>query len=404
MPPPQDPAAVELGRLLFFDKEISGRRNISCSTCHSPFLGSADGQSQSRGQGAVGLGPARRQGPNSVFLSRNTLSLWNRGVPGWDTMFWDGRLEGNSSVGFVSPAGSDTPQNFTSALAAFSILPVTPDEEMRGFPGELDVFGNPNELDSLTNDDFTQIWPLVVDRALGVPEYNQAFQDVFGVTADQVDIVHFSEAVGSFMSEAFTALDTPFDRYLAGDDDALSMSAKRGAVLFYGRASCSNCHSGGLTTDLDFHNIASPQVGTGRAPLQPLDLGRFLVTNDPADNFKFRTPALRNIELEGPWMHSGAFADLEDAVRHHLDPEASLLSYNDDQVEPELVGTFQDDPQLIADLLSTVSPELAVQGDPLTDDEVDNLMAFLRALTDPSSVNRFELIPDSVPSGLTLAD
>lgn len=403
-PPVQDSAEVELGRLMFFDKELSGRRNISCGTCHSPLLGSADGQSQSRGQGAEGLGPARIQGPDSLFLSRNALGLWNRGVDEWDTMFWDGRMGVDDQGAFFSPAGADTPQNFTNPLTAFSIIPFTPDEEMRGFINELDVFGDANEMDALTNDDFAEIWPLVVDRALGVPEYNQALQDVYGVAEQDVDIVHVSEAIGAFMTEAFTVLDTPFDRYLAGDDLAMSRAAKQGALLFYGRANCGSCHAGGLTTDLSFYNVATPQVGTGRGDQAPLDLGRFLVTGDPADNYKFRTPALRNIELEGPWMHNGAFAELEDVVRHHLDPEASLLSYDDGQVEPELVGTYQDDPALIDDLLVNVAPELAVDGDPLTEVEISDLMAFLGALTDPDSLNMFEVFPDSVPSGLPVAD
>lgn len=124
-PPPQDPAMVALGQQLFFDKELSGRRNISCGTCHHPLLGTADAQSQSRGQGATGLGPTREHGPNSLFLARNTLSLWNRGVPGWDVMFWDGRLGGNPEEGYVSPAGDDTPQSFSNALAAFFIIPIT---------------------------------------------------------------------------------------------------------------------------------------------------------------------------------------------------------------------------------------------------------------------------------------
>lgn len=403
-PPAPDPAMVALGQQLFFDKELSGRRNIACSTCHHPLLGSADAQSQSRGQGATGLGPAREHGPDSLFLARNTLSLWNRGVPGWDVMFWDGRLGGNPKEGYTSPAGEATPQTFTNALAEFFIIPVTPDEEMRGFPGELDVFGQPNEMDGLTNDDFADIWPLVVARALAVPEYNEQLTAVFGVPEDEIDIVHLAEATGAFMTAAFTALDSPFDRYLAGDDASLSDAAKRGAILFYGRARCSGCHEGGLQTDLEFHNIAAPQVGTGKGDEAPLDYGRGRVTNMLEDRFEFRTPSLRNIELEGPWMHNGAYADLEDTVRHHLDPESALLSYDDFQVEPDLVGTYQNDPDLIDTLLGTVDPLLAVQGDPLTDDEVADLMAFLSALTDPSSLNLLHLIPGSVPSGLPVDD
>ena len=401
-PAAQDPARVALGRDLFFDKELSGRRNISCGTCHHPLLGSADGQSQSRGQGATGLGPQRRHGSQSKFLARNTLSLWNRGVPGWDTMFWDGRLKGTEADGYVSPAGMPTPQGFSNALAAFSIIPVTPDEEMRGFPGELDVRGAVNEMADLTNDDFDLIWPLVVARVMGVQAYREQMLEVFpGTTEADISIVHVGEAIGAFMTDAFTALDAPFDRYLAGDEDALSNSAKRGAILFYGQASCSSCHSGGLQTDLLFHNVATPQVGTGKGDEAPLDYGLGRISLKEEDRFKFRTPSLRNIELEGPWMHNGAFADLETTVRHHLDPASSLSIYDDLQVEPELQGTFQTDASDL--ILATVDPLLAPKS-ALTDDDVADLMAFLSALTDPKSLNMYHVVPDSVPSGLPVAD
>ena len=317
-------------------------------------------------------------------------------------MFWDGRLGGNEEEGYISPAGDATPQEFSNALAEFFIIPVTPDEEMRGFPGELDVYGQPNEMEGLTNADFADIWPLVVARAMAVPEYNQQLTTLFGVPPEEITIVHLAEATGAFMTDAFTALDSPFDRYLAGDDTSLSDAAKRGGILFYGRANCSGCHSGGLQTDLGFHNIAAPQVGTGKGDEAPLDWGRGRITLEEEDRFKFRTPSLRNIELEGPWMHNGAYIDLEDTVRHHLDPESSLLSYDDFQVEPELVGTYQMD--AIDDLLATVDPLLAIEGEPLTDAEVTDLMAFLSALTDPSSLNLLHLVPDSVPSGLPVDD
>ncbi|MDI1445579.1 cytochrome c peroxidase [Polyangium sp. 6x1] len=404
-PKAQDPALVKLGQSLFFEKELSGRRNIACSTCHHPLLGSADGQSQSRGQGATGLGPQRVHGPKSLFLARNTLSLWNRGVAGWDTMFWDGRLGGNPTDGYISPAGDATPQDFSNALAAFFIIPITPDEEMRGFPGETDVNGNPNEMADLTNDDFAQIWPLVVARAMAIPEYRDALLAAFpGKTEADINVVHLAEAVGAFMTDAFTALDAPFDRYLAGDHAAMSDAQKRGALLFYGRASCGSCHTGGLQTDLGFHNIAAPQVGTGKGDEAPLDYGRGRITLKEEDRFKFRTPSLRNIELEGPWMHNGAYANLEDTVRHHLDPEASLKAYDDKQVEPELWGTYQSSEETRKTLLASLDPLLKVEGAKLTDAEVSDLMAFLSALTDPSTLNQLHLIPDSLPSGLPVDD
>ncbi len=404
-PAAQDPALVELGRNLFFDRELSGPRNISCATCHNPLLGSADGQSQSRGQGAIGLGPARRADGDQYFefLPRNALSLWNRGVPGWDVMFWDGRLGGNPEQGFFSPAGEDTPQDVANALALFGTIPITPDQEMRGFPGQDDIFGNNNELSELTNADFAEIWALITARVVDTPGYQDQIAAAFpGQAIADIDISDLVNALGAFQSEAFTALDSPFDRYLAGDNDALSRSAKRGASLFYGRASCGSCHAGGLQTDFGFHNIAAPQVGGGRPGFEPLDLGREETTGLVENRYQFRTPSLRNIELEGPYFHNGAYADLEDAVRHHLDPSAALASYDDFQVEPELRGTFVDDPAIIDELLATVDPALAVYGPPLSEREIKDLMAFLSALTDPASLNLFELIPDEVPSGLPL--
>lgn len=403
-PPVQEPAQVELGQKLFFDKELSGNRNISCATCHSPLLGSADAQTLPRGQGATGFGPTRVHGAQSQFLPRNSIEIWNRGVPGWDIMFWDGRLFGNLEDGYESPAGAQTPQTFDNALAAFVIIPLTPPEEMRGFPGEVDVFGQPNELADLAGDDFTTMWSLLVDRVMAIPEYRDLFAAAFpDVGPEDVDIVHLSNAMGAFMTEGFTALDSPFDRFLAGDDAALSDRQKRGALLFYGRASCSSCHQGGLQTDFDFHNIAVPQVGGGKGDEAPFDFGRGRETGLESDRFRFRTPSLRNVELSGPWLHNGAFADLEDVVRHHLDPATSLQQYSEDNLDPEVRGHFQNDAESIAALLDNVAPQLA-PAEPLDDDDIADLMAFLSALTDPASLNLLELIPHRVPSGLPVAD
>jgi cytochrome c peroxidase len=406
-PDARAPALVALGRNLFFEKEVSGRRNISCATCHNPLAGSADGQSQSRGQGALGLAGHRRQNGNEFFkfLPRNTLSLWNRGAPEWTVMFWDGRLGGTPKTGFFSPADPYTPQNFSNALAAFSIIPLTPDEEMRGFPGQRDVFGNVNEMSELTNADFPVIWPLVTARVTNHPAYDKLLADAFpSVPKNAINISHIAEAIGAFMQEAFTALDSPFDRYLAGDNSAMSVSQKRGAILFYGKANCVSCHAGGLQTDFGFHNIAGPQVGTGRGDAAPLDLGRGAINRVVADNFKFRTPSLRNIELEFPYFHNGAYAKLEDAVMHHFNPAKALANYDASQIEPELAGMFQNDAATIQRLLSTLSPKLYVTTRPLPRRDLKDLMAFMSALTDPSSLNLNGLIPDKLPSGLTLAD
>lgn len=406
-PPAQDPDLVKLGQSLFFDKELAGTRNISCSTCHSPLMGSADGQSQSRAQGAIGLGPHRRipdGDTQTEFLPRNALSLWNRGVEGFDVMFWDGRLSGSFEEGFTSPADPDTPQTFTNAFTAFTLFPVTADEEMRGFPGQLDALGNENELADLTDEDFTLIWDALAARIVADDGYDELLANAFPeIPESEIDITHIAEAVGAFMTDAFTALNSPFDQYLAGNNDIMSTSQKRGAVLFYGTAGCSGCHSGALQTDLDFHNIAAPQIGGGRSTFAPLDVGRGDITGNAEDHFKFRTPSLRNIELEAPYFHNGAYAELEDAVRHHVDPLGSLKSYDPTQVAFELVDTLQNDSELINTLINTKSPLLRPQIQ-LTDPGIEDIMNFLSALTDQSSLNLLDLVPIAVPSGLPLND
>lgn len=403
-PPAQDPAWVTLGQNLFFDKELSGNRNISCATCHNPQLGSADAQTLSRGQGATGLGPARIHGERSEFLPRNSIEIWNRGVPGWDTMFWDGRLFGNLEDGYESPAGDQTPQTFTNSLAAFTIIPITPPEEMRGFPGEVDVFGQENELAALADDDFTTMWSMIVDRVMAIDAYRDMFAAAFPDTApEDVDIVDLSNAMGAFMTAGYTALDSPFDRFLAGDDSALSDRQKRGAMLFYGSANCASCHQGGLQTDFDFHNIAVPQVGGGKGVEAPFDFGRGRETGLESDRFKFRTPSLRNVELSGPWLHNGAFDDLEEVVRHHIDPATSLQQYSEDNLEPEVRGHFLDDADTINMLLGSLDDALAPAAS-LTDDDVTDILAFLSSLTDPASLNLLHLVPHNVPSGLPVAD
>jgi len=198
-----------------------------------------------------------------------------------------------------------------------------------------------------------------------------------------------------------------FDQYLAGNRKALSDDAKRGATIFYGRrGNCVACHSGGLQTDQAFHNIAAPQVGTGRGASAPeqLDMGRGAITGDPVDNFKFRTPSLRNIELEAPYFHNGAYAKLEDAVRHHLNPAQALANYDDSQIDFEHEGTYQEG--INGELLSNLSPLLSVkpQGYSLSDKEIEYLMAFLSSLTDRSSLNLLQEVPDALPSGLPLGD
>jgi len=411
------PAAelVELGRILFFDKELSGNRNISCATCHSPVLATVDNLSINIGTGGQGLGPLRDAGDFPPSLhdpqsrgSRNMTPLFNLGHEQFTKLFWDGRVQKNDSFpqGFETPAGSDLPFGFEFALDALSIFAETDLQEMTGQPGT-------NELaDASLLHPQVAVWEAIVDRLGAIPEYVELFTKAFPSVDDdpaRMNIVQVGKAIGAFQAEAFRADDSVFDRYLRGDRGTMSENALRGMRLFYGSAGCSSCHAGVFQTDLAFHAIGMPQVGPGFGDGLGghEDFGREGVTGDSGDRYRFRTPSLRNVVLTGPWGHDGFFNSLESVVRHHLDPASSLNDADPDQIvlppRPDL-----DALDLIAfnDPVVTAAIESAIEILPpeLTDKEVANLIAFMETLTDVSAEDGRKTVPDRVPSGLPLAE
>ncbi len=134
--PTPEEAKVALGEALFFDKEISGNRDISCATCHHPLLHGGDGLSLPFGTGAKGLGTARKIGVNRGLVPRNAPEIFNRGAPQWSTMFWDGRVVEEFDY-FGSPAGDVLPDGLDSALAVQAMFPPTSRDEMRGKSGDI---------------------------------------------------------------------------------------------------------------------------------------------------------------------------------------------------------------------------------------------------------------------------
>ncbi len=403
-PPPPDPALVELGRALFFDKELSGNRDISCATCHHPLLHTGDGLPVSLGTGGQGLGPTLELGAGRTLIPRNAPDVFDRGSPQWHTMFWDGRLSGSPEGGFVSPAGVLLPAGLDSILAVQAMFPVTSRDEMRGTAGDVDIFGRPNELAALANDDWLGIWDALMARLLAIPGYEALFAAAYpDVTPADLGFQHAANAIAAFEIATFTAADSPWDRFLAGDHGALSPEAREGAALFYGEAGCARCHSGPLLTDQQVHNIGVPQLGPGKRNSMGLDFGRFLETDREADRFAFRTPSLRNVALTGPWMHNGAYVRLEDAVRHHLDPAAALWAYDPGQLPAAVQSTWHGQPALLRGILRNLDPLLSTP-QTLSDADLDRLLAFLRALTSPSLIDQSHYIPAAVPSGLGVDD
>ena len=397
----RDPKLVLLGKSLFFDPILSGNMDTSCATCHHPTLGTGDDLALGIGTGSTGLGSERRDPTNiKQIIPRNATELYNRGDPEWRTMFWDIRIE-EVPGGILTPAGFFSRDAVRDVLTVQSLFPVFSRDEMRGYPDQLTIHDEDNEVSRTHDMDFSSVWRLLMKRLSQVPAYREAFEDAYEAPFEDLHFIHAANALAAFKAVAFSFVDSPWDRYVRGDPEALSDAEKSGALLFFGKGNCAACHSGNLFTDQRAHNIAVPQIGPGRRPSGPLDLGRFAVVAAPENRFAFRTPPLRNVTLTGPYMHNGAYRDLSDAVRHHFDPVGMMERYDPSQLSPYLFPFAITSTRPVAKrILENVAPQLPV-GVALSDDEFSDLMAFLHALTDPETEERQLLnIPDQVPSGL----
>lgn len=403
--PENSPAEIELGQLLFFDPILSGSKSVSCATCHHPKFATSDGVSLGLGDGGIGLGPNRLVDPLNMpeqRVGRNSPALFNLGASEFTRFFHDGRLEADASraSGIRSPLEDAMAIGFTSVLSAQAMFPVLSPDEMAGHYSE-------NDISKLVRLGMLSLpggaWDQIAMRVAEIPEYRSMFDNVIG--DNPIKFTDISNAIAAFIAFEWRADDAPFDRLLR-HGEPLPAPAQRGMALFYGDAGCADCHSGLFQTDHEFHAIAMPQIGPGKAARfesHNRDLGRMRVTGDLADAYRFRTPSLRNIALTGPYGHSGAYARLEDVVRHHLDPVASLMQYSPDlAVLPDLAGA--EDWRIMQNMaeLEPISAANELSPSNLSDAEVGDILAFLDSLTDPQSLTGRLGIPAQVPSGLTV--
>jgi cytochrome c peroxidase len=414
-PPAQTAAMVDLGQALFFDKLLSGNKDVSCGTCHVPGLQLIDGLSLPVGTGGSGEGAARVLGAGREFVPRNAPSLMNTGL-GFVYTLWDGRVneEGfffgapapSGSSPFRSPPGITFPAGLTNLVAAQAMLPVLNRVEMRGKPGDTDVFGNPNELAAAHDTNEQAVWNGTMARLLAIQAYVSKFNAAFpSVQTSQLGFQHAANAIAAFQIHSFTRSNSAFDRFLARDNSALTEEQKHGALLFFGKARCSQCHNGALLGGQQFANIAVPQIGPGVGSAAPLDIGRAEhLPGGPTQNsfyrFAFRVPALRNVELTAPYMHNGAFKTLETVVRHYTNPDSSLRNYDPTQLDPAVRSLYRGDATTINDVARNIDGRLLFPRIVLTPTERQQLVAFLKSLTDPAAMNLASSIPASVPSGL----
>tara|TARA_B100001971_G_C18256328_1_gene582464 strand:- start:1121 stop:2383 length:1263 start_codon:yes stop_codon:yes gene_type:complete len=292
-----------LGKKLFFDTRLSGNKNVSCATCHDPSKGTGDGLPL-----PVGV-------TKETIIPRNSPALFNLDHYELGSLFWDGRVSYDDMAEVYDtpsevlngyyPKRLDITEALGSALAAQAIFPIISHEEMRGKKGTNPI------ADAKTDE---QAWSQIMKRLLAIEEIKNLFKKAY--PGQNINIGHLGNALAEFQRVEFNSRNTPWDRYLRGELNALTPGEKRGAIVFSTVGRCTKCHDGALLGGRVFANIASPQIGPGKDIVNN-DEGRFYVTKRGVNKYQFRTPPLRNVALTAPYFHSGAYETLEDVIEHY---------------------------------------------------------------------------------------
>ena len=414
LPSIDDPKA-QLGKKLFFTKGLGGNDDSACVTCHHPSLGGGDDLSLSIGVGAETpdlLGPGRFHDLQAVLddggefdggptVPRNAPTTFNLGL--WDqALFHDGRVEslgktaganGDDGLGIRTPDsafGVADPDSGDTLAAAQSRFPITSPEEMRGFT-------------FVSTGDNAALRTALEVKMTAFGGWDAEFTEVYGDAA--ITHTRIADAIGEYeRSQVF--VNNPWKAFVEGDNDAISESAKRGAKKFFssidnGGANCSSCHSGDFYTDEQYHVMASPQIGRGKGndngTLTNDDFGRFRESADAADMYKFRTPSLLNVEVTGPWGHAGGYTTLDNMVRHMLNPVEAIANYDFTQLNPTIqASNMLTNTQFALDQLEanrTANVSGVHRNVTFNDEDVADLVEFLKALTDPCVKDRACLAP-----------
>lgn len=337
---PSTPEKIELGRLLFWDPILSGAKDTACATCHHPDFGYADGLDLAMGTHGLGLGDTRRfDAPGTrPFVKRNSPTLLNIGFAGIDMtfgydpadapMFWDRRARG---------------------LEAQALEPLKAVEEMRG-----DTFSEPEAVD------------MVVLRLNAIPEYRTRFARAFGTPA-AVTTTNLARALAAF-ERSLTALSSPFDRYVRGDQSAMTPLQFSGMQSFQA-SGCASCHKGPMFTDYQIHVLGVPD----HPGLAEADAGA-------GGRYAFRTPSLRNLKYTAPYMHNGVLPTLDDVLSFYNGVRGFRTGTRNDHVSAADL-----DPLVFNVFLGGGSRR--------------DIVAFLDALSDDDFDRT---IPERVPSGLAV--
>lgn len=376
-----------LGESLYFEKEISGNRNIACASCHQPNLGTSDGVPISLGQGNDFFDGEKPKHSKGAFLRRSSPSLFNLGYMISEQMFWDSRVRYDPDLKQFStpseylngaePSLSNVTAELPNALSAQVLFPMVDHLEMKGMPGENEIADAADEKEA---------WQAILDRILKIERYRrlltQAYPDIR--LPSEFNIGHLGKALGYYVESAFSTPNTPYDAYLRGDHSQLSPQEKKGMVVFFSSGGCFRCHNGPLLTKQISVNIGIPVIKHKSHP-KP-DQGQFEITGNPGDKYFFKVPGLRNVALSAPYMHNGAFTTLEEVVEHYSNAMDSIAHYDLPDTFGGQLGEspFSYDKKATAEVAARL--DFRVSGRlRLSRKDKDNLVAFLKnGLTDTS--------------------
>jgi len=315
LPPISEPKS-NAGRLLFESTELSLNRQTSCQTCHLDRFSSADGIPNAIGTGGDGEGIVRAEGEGDI-VPRNTLPLWGRGSIGFDRFFWDGKVDG--TIEPVHSQFGDTPPS-NDPLTVAVHLPIVEIREMISDAREAD------ELRTETVSSAARVFEQIESRVREHDGLSTALNAAYEISSSDISIIHITDAIAQFVRDRFRLHDTKFHEFVF-EQIPLEPEELAGGLLFYGKGRCSACHNGPFFSDLEFHAIPFGQAGFGKNGFG-VDYGRYNVTLNAEDIYKFRTPPLFNVTLTAPYSHSGNTYDLADAIRAHTDP-LSVVSLED---------------------------------------------------------------------------
>jgi cytochrome c peroxidase len=311
---PFNPELAKIGETVFNSKALSLNGGMSCQSCHLDKFGSADGIPN-----AIGVG-GKEDGKNRVLrggavVPRNTLPLWGRGSSRFRTFFWDGKVD-FSYDNHISQFGAKRPTNDPLIIAI--LLPVV---EIREMLAE-DNFVRSHKRENISGAD--EIYSAVLKklRTKHPSEFNKLAALTNKSSGEDVEFIEVASAIKDFFRQKFAVKPYRFNEFVF-NDGKLSKAELAGAALFYGKGKCVVCHSGPFFSDLFFHVIPFRQLGSGKNGFG-VDYGRFNVTHDPNDLYKFRTPPLLNVSKTAPYGHSGSVATLFKAINLHFDPLKGL--------------------------------------------------------------------------------